>query len=135
LGDRHLGTAFAAPRLMFISEPAWQIVSLLADEYRNRSSIDGLYCQSIDTALCVELLRLGDAGNHTGDAWRPSAVADALRSQSDGREATEFAIASGVLIRMLELGRSADARLVTYDQVRLIAPKLPTPATKWGAHG
>jgi AraC family transcriptional regulator len=63
LGDRHLGPEFAAPRLMFTSEPVWQIVSLLAGEYRKRSSLDGLYCESIATALCVELLRLGDAGN------------------------------------------------------------------------
>jgi AraC family transcriptional regulator len=63
LGDRRLGPAFAAPRLMFASEPVWQIASLLAGEYRKRSGIDGLYCESIATALCVELLRLGDAGN------------------------------------------------------------------------
>jgi AraC family transcriptional regulator len=63
LGDRRLGHAFALPRLMFASEPVWQIASLLAGEYRKRSGIDGLYCESIVTALSVELLRLGEAGN------------------------------------------------------------------------
>jgi len=63
LGDRRLGPAFAAPRLMFASEPLWQIVSLLAGECRKQSGTDGLYGESIATALCVELLRLGDAGS------------------------------------------------------------------------
>jgi AraC family transcriptional regulator len=63
LGDRRLGPAFAAPRLMFSSEPLWQMASLLAGECRKRNGIDGLYGESIATALCVELLRLGDAGS------------------------------------------------------------------------
>lgn len=63
LGDRRLGPAFTAPRLMFTSEPLWQMASLLSGECRKRSGIDSLYGESIATALCVELLRLGDAGN------------------------------------------------------------------------
>jgi AraC family transcriptional regulator len=63
LGDRRLGPAFAAPRMMFTSEPLWQIATLLAGECKKDSGIDGLYGESIATALCVELLRLGDARN------------------------------------------------------------------------
>jgi len=63
LGDRRLGPVFAAPRLMFTSEPVSQVVSLLTAECRKRGSTDGLYGECIATALCVELLRLGDAGS------------------------------------------------------------------------
>jgi AraC family transcriptional regulator len=63
LGDRRLGPAFAAPRLMFTSEPLWQMTALLAGECSKESGIDGLYGESIATALCVELLRLGEARN------------------------------------------------------------------------
>jgi AraC family transcriptional regulator len=62
LGDRRLGPAFATPRLMFASEPLWQMASLLAGECRKRRGLDGLYGESIATALCVELLRLGETG-------------------------------------------------------------------------
>lgn len=65
LGDRRLGPAFATPRLMFASEPVWQVASLLLAEYRKRTGIDDLYGESIATALCVELLRLGDTGIHS----------------------------------------------------------------------
>ncbi len=63
LGDRRLGPAFAVPRLMFTSESLWQIAALLAGECNKDSGTDGLYGESIATALCVELLRLGDARN------------------------------------------------------------------------
>jgi hypothetical protein len=38
-------------------------------------------------------------------------IGDALRSQTDGRQATEVAIAAGVLNRMLELGRPEYVRI------------------------
>jgi AraC family transcriptional regulator len=63
LGDRRLEPAFAAPRLMFASQTLWQIAWLLASEYRKQGAIDGLYAESIATALCVELLRLDDGGS------------------------------------------------------------------------
>lgn len=63
LGDRRLGPAFAAPRLMFTSESLWQMAALLAGECSNDNGTDGLYGESIATALCVELLRLGDTRN------------------------------------------------------------------------
>jgi len=37
-------------------------------------------------------------------------IGDALRSHADGRQATEVAIAVGVLNRMLELGRPESVR-------------------------
>jgi hypothetical protein len=39
-------------------------------------------------------------------------IGDGLRSQTDGRQATEVAVAVGVLNRMLELGRPAYVRIV-----------------------
>jgi AraC family transcriptional regulator len=62
LGNRRLEPAFATPRLMFTSDSLWQIVSLLIDEYRAPHRRDALYGESIATALCVELLRLGATG-------------------------------------------------------------------------
>ena len=38
-------------------------------------------------------------------------IGDALRSHTDGRQATEVAIAAGVLNRMLELGRPEYVRI------------------------
>ncbi|SDE64745.1 hypothetical protein SAMN04487779_10843 [Belnapia rosea] len=38
-------------------------------------------------------------------------IGDGLRSQTDGRQATEVAIAAGVLNRMLELGRPEYVRI------------------------
>ena len=38
-------------------------------------------------------------------------IGDGLRSQSDGRQATEVAIAADVLNRMLDLGRPEDVRM------------------------
>jgi hypothetical protein len=38
-------------------------------------------------------------------------VGDGLRSQTDGRQATEVAIATNVLNRMLELGRPNSVRI------------------------
>ena len=38
-------------------------------------------------------------------------IGDALRSRTDGRQATEVAIATNVLNRMLDLGRPVWARL------------------------
>jgi hypothetical protein len=38
-------------------------------------------------------------------------IGDALRSRTDGRQATEEAIAAGVLTRMLELGRPEYVRI------------------------
>ena len=38
-------------------------------------------------------------------------IGDTLRSQTDGRQATEVAIAVGVLNRMLELGRPESVRI------------------------
>lgn len=63
LGDRRLDPAFAAPRLMFTSEPLWQMTRLLVGECGRRSGVDDLYGESLATALCVELLRLGGAAN------------------------------------------------------------------------
>jgi AraC family transcriptional regulator len=60
LGDRRLWPAFAKPRLMFTSDPLWQITALLAAECRKPRGIDALYGESLATALCAELLRLGD---------------------------------------------------------------------------
>ncbi len=37
-------------------------------------------------------------------------IGDGLRSQTDGRQATEVAIAAGALNRMLELGRPEHVR-------------------------
>jgi hypothetical protein len=39
-------------------------------------------------------------------------IGDALRSHTDGRQATEVAIAAGVLNRMLELGRPESVRIM-----------------------
>ena len=39
-------------------------------------------------------------------------IDDALRSHTDGRQATEVAIAAGVLNRMLELGRPESVRIM-----------------------
>ena len=39
-------------------------------------------------------------------------IGDGLRSQTDGRQATEVAIAADVLNRMLELGRPEYVRIV-----------------------
>jgi hypothetical protein len=39
-------------------------------------------------------------------------IGDGLRSQTDGRQATEVAVAVGVLNRMLELGRPEYVRIV-----------------------
>ncbi len=39
-------------------------------------------------------------------------IGDGLRSQTDGRQASEIAIAAGVLNRMLELGRPEYIRVV-----------------------
>jgi AraC family transcriptional regulator len=63
LGNRRLDPAFAAPRLMFTSEPLWQMTRLLVSECGRRSGVDGLFGESLATALCVELLRLGGAAN------------------------------------------------------------------------
>ena len=38
-------------------------------------------------------------------------IGDTLRSQTDGRQATELAIAAGALNRMLELGRPEYIRI------------------------
>jgi len=38
-------------------------------------------------------------------------IGDGLRSQTDGRQATEVAIAAGMLNRMLELGRPKSVRI------------------------
>ena len=38
-------------------------------------------------------------------------IGDALRSHTDGRQATEVAIAVGILNRMLELGRPESVRI------------------------
>ena len=38
-------------------------------------------------------------------------IGDTLRSQTDGRQATEVAVAVGVLNRMLELGRPESVRI------------------------
>jgi hypothetical protein len=38
-------------------------------------------------------------------------IGDGLRSQSDGRQATEVAVAAGVLNRMLDLGRPNYVRI------------------------
>jgi hypothetical protein len=38
-------------------------------------------------------------------------IGDGLRSQTDGRQATEVAIAAGVLNRMLEFGRPESVRI------------------------
>ena len=38
-------------------------------------------------------------------------IGDTLRSHTDGRQATEVAVAVGVLNRMLELGRPASVRI------------------------
>jgi len=63
LGDRRLAPAFAEPRLMFTNDSLWQIATLLANECDKPRGIDGLYGESLATALCVELLRLGAADN------------------------------------------------------------------------
>ena len=64
--------------------------------------------------------RLGwqTASGYTLRAWAKAAISrdkrgigDTLRSQTDGRQATEVAIAGGVLTRMLELGRPESVRL------------------------
>lgn len=60
LGDRDLWSAFAEPRLMFTNDSLWQIATLLAAECGKLRGIDGLYGESLATALCVELLRLDD---------------------------------------------------------------------------
>ncbi len=39
-------------------------------------------------------------------------IGDRLRSHTDGRQASEIAIAAGVLNRMLELGRPEYVRIV-----------------------
>jgi hypothetical protein len=39
-------------------------------------------------------------------------IGDALRSHMDGRQATEVAIAVGILNRMLELGRPESVRIM-----------------------
>jgi AraC family transcriptional regulator len=63
LGDRPLWPAFATPRLMFSSDPIWQITRLLAAESGKPGATDGLYGESLATALCVELLRLAGTEN------------------------------------------------------------------------
>jgi hypothetical protein len=42
---------------------------------------------------------------------RPTAIGDGLRSQTDGRQATEVSNAANVLNYMLELGRPEDIRI------------------------
>jgi AraC family transcriptional regulator len=61
LGDRRLWPAFAEPRLMFTSDSVWQIAALLAAECSKPRGVDGLYGEGLATALCAELLRLGDS--------------------------------------------------------------------------
>jgi hypothetical protein len=39
-------------------------------------------------------------------------IGDALRSHTDGRQATEIAVAVGVLNQMMELGRPESVRIV-----------------------
>ncbi len=58
-------------------------------------------------------------------------IGDGLRSQTDGRQATEVAIAANVLNRMPELVRPEYVR-IPWSRTRagLNAPTLPTPATK-----
>jgi len=62
LGDRRLSPAFAVSRLMFTSEPLWQVATFLTAECGKSSDVDRLYGECIATALCVELLRLGNEG-------------------------------------------------------------------------
>jgi hypothetical protein len=58
-------------------------------------------------------------------------IGDGLRSQTDGRQATEVAIAANVLNRMLDLGRPEYVRIAwSRTRAGLNAPTLPTPATK-----
>jgi AraC family transcriptional regulator len=97
LGDRRLAPAFAAPRLMFTSESLWQIAALLAGECSKDSGTDGLYGESIATALCVELLRLGDTRNESvargGLApWQMRRVTEYMEAHlGDAIQLSEFA--------------------------------------------
>ncbi len=61
--------------------------------------------------------------------WK-RAIGDGLRSQTNGRQATEVAIAADVLNRMLELGRPEYVRIARPGTpVELNAPDPPTHAT------
>jgi AraC-like DNA-binding protein len=61
LGERRIGPALAIPRLMFSHDTLWQISNLLAAESNKAADHDRLYGESLSIALCIELLRLGEA--------------------------------------------------------------------------
>src|SRR3712207_3764442 len=57
-------------------------------------------------------------------------IGDGLRSQTDGRQATEIAIAADALNRMLDLGRPEYVRIAwPATRVGLSAPDPPTHTT------
>ncbi len=63
-------------------------------------------------------------------------IGDGLRSQTDGRQATEVAIAANVLNRMPELGRPECVRIAwSRTRAGLNAPTLLTPAGRVPSHG
>jgi hypothetical protein len=61
-------------------------------------------------------------------------IGDGLRSRTEGRQASEVAIAAGALNRMLELGRPEYVRIACpRRRAGLSASTLPIHATKWTA--
>ena len=65
LGDRLIGPALSAPRLMFSNLAARQIGKLLAAESHKPVGYDDLYGDSLVIALCSELLRTGGSDDRS----------------------------------------------------------------------
>ncbi|MDO9710413.1 hypothetical protein [Paracraurococcus lichenis] len=57
-----------------------------------------------------QCIQAADRGNKAISRWK-RVIGDGLRSQTDGRQATEVAVAVNVLKRMLELRRPEYVRL------------------------
>jgi len=102
LGDRRLGPAFAEPRLMFANDSLWQIATLLASECDKPRVVDRLYGESLSTALCVELLRLGATENRPmargGLApWQMRRITEYMEAHlSDTIQLSDFAQLAGM---------------------------------------
>ena len=102
LGDRPLAPAFDTPRLMFSNDSIVQIAKLLAAECGDASGHDGLYGESLATALCVELLRIGNTANRPAARgglapWQMRRITEYMQAHlSDAIQLSDFAQIAGM---------------------------------------